>query len=98
MDIGKIQSILPQLPDFSKEEPAAPKEGGFASMLEKQLGEVNHLMQGADKKGQELAIGRTENLHEAMIGFEKAETALKLLMQVRNKALEAYNQVLSMQV
>ena len=67
-------------------------------MLAKSISETNDLIQVSDQKGKELAVGKTENLHEAMIGFEKAETALKLLVQVRNKALEAYNQVLAMQV
>ena len=45
----------------------------------------------------ELAVGKSENLHEAMIGYEKAETALKLLVQVRNKALDAYHEIMRMQ-
>ena len=45
-----------------------------------------------------MAVGKTENLHDAMISMEKAETALKLMVQVRNKAIEAYHEVMRMQV
>lgn len=100
MEINKLSSMVPQLPEISGGEDKAEGAGAssFSSMLAKSLTETNDLIQISDQRGKELAVGKTENLHEAMIGFEKAETALKLLVQVRNKALEAYNQVLAMQV
>ena len=70
----------------------------FANVLDKTFSEVNDLMQAADKATQNMAIGRSENLHEAMIATEKAETALKFLVQVRNKAIEAYHEIMRMQV
>jgi flagellar hook-basal body complex protein FliE len=45
-----------------------------------------------------VVTGESANMHEAMIAFEKAETALKLMVQVRNKAIEAYTQISQMQV
>ena len=45
-----------------------------------------------------MAVGKTENLHDAMINFEKAESAFKLLVQVRNRAIEAYHEIMRMQV
>ena len=74
------------------------KEDSFRATLEKSLSEVNTLINQSDQKGMELAVGKTENLHEAMITFEKAETALKFLVQVRNKALDAYHEIMRMQV
>lgn len=76
-------------------EDAAPA-ASFSSMLEEQFNAVDQLLGDADKKAAEVATGKNENLHDAMISFEKAESALKLLMQVRNKALEAYNEILRM--
>lgn len=99
-----IHSIQPTdvfaMPDLPKAAGAEPKgiHSGFAELLDKSVGEVNDLLRAADKKMDQLAVGKVENLHEAMIAFEKAESALKLLMQVRNKALEAYHQVLQMQI
>lgn len=70
----------------------------FSAFLEKSVGELNSLLSDADRKATDLATGKTENLHETMIALEKADTALKLMMQVRNKALEAYHEILRMQV
>ncbi len=98
--IGAINA-LKLSPDFADLKPTAEITSGhsnFASMLEKSLGDINELLNTADKKSTDLAVGRGENVHEAMIAIEKAETALKFVMQVRNKAIEAYHEVLRMQV
>ena len=79
----------------TEESQAAP---GFKEMLGNQIGEVNKLLQGADKASNDVALGKSENLHEAMVTFEKAETALKFLVQVRNKAIDAYTEIMRMQV
>jgi len=52
----------------------------------------------SDNKATDLALGKTENLHESMVATEKAETAFKLMVQFRTKAIEAYNEILRMQV
>ncbi len=70
----------------------------FLSYLEKSMGEVNTLLNDSDKKATELAVGKTESLHESMIAAEKAETAFKLMVQFRAKAMEAYNEIIRMQV
>jgi flagellar hook-basal body complex protein FliE len=79
-----------------------PEEGGgkesFAAHLDRSISEVNDLLNVADKKNTELAVGKTENLHDAMIAVEKAETAFKFMVQIRNKAMEAYNEIIRMQV
>jgi flagellar hook-basal body complex protein FliE len=102
MDITKISQLNPVTAgDRSMTSVSDESMGGqtsFASMLQNSVGEVNDLLMTADKKASELAMGKTENLHEAMIATEKAETALKFLVQVRNKALDAYHEVMRMQV
>ena len=46
----------------------------------------------------ELVAGKTKNIHSTMLALEKADMSLKLMMQVRNKVLEAYREVMKMQV
>jgi flagellar hook-basal body complex protein FliE len=46
----------------------------------------------------ELVAGRTKNIHETMLAIERADTSLKLMMQVRNKVLDAYREIMRMQV
>jgi flagellar hook-basal body complex protein FliE len=47
---------------------------------------------------QELATGKSNNIHETMIAAEKADLSLRLMVQVRNKIIEAYQEVMKMQV
>ncbi len=70
----------------------------FGSFLKNSLNDVNQLLSVSDKKASELAVGKSENLHDAMVSFEKADTAFKLLVQVRNRAIEAYHEIMRMQV
>ncbi len=85
-------------PDSHISGSEAGREGSFSSVLQGALGGVNHLIQESDKASENLAIGKSSNLHDAMIAFSKAETAFKFVMQLRNKALDAYHEVMRMQV
>ncbi len=71
---------------------------GFMEYLKGSVENVNELLQISDKAATNMAAGKSENLHEAMIDMEKADTALKLMVQVRNKAIEAYHEIIRMQV
>lgn len=100
MDITKISQLNPignerQLNMLSEDNVAGPS---FSEMLKSQVSDVDAMLKESDKKASELALGKTENLHEAMIATEKAETALKFLVQVRNKAIDAYHEIMRMQV
>ncbi len=70
----------------------------FADTLSEAIGSVNELQQSSNKATQNLATGRTDNIAEVMIASEKADIALKLMMQVRNKIIDAYQEVMKMQV
>jgi len=97
MDIKAIQPSMqmPSMPALDEKETGG---GSFMSYLEKSMGDVNQLLNEADQKATDLAVGKTENLHESMIASEKAETAFKLMVQFRTKAIEAYNEIMRMQV
>ncbi len=70
----------------------------FGEMLKSHLTEVNHLQTSADVAAQKLASGQDKDIHNTMIAMEKAGVALQLTMQVRNKVLEAYQEIMRMQV
>lgn len=73
-------------------------DGSFASVLKKSLGEVNAMQQKADAAITALATGEKVSLHETMIAMEQADVSFRLMMQVRNKIVEAYQEILRMQV
>lgn len=74
------------------------KVEGFGEIFKQALQEVNKAQQVSDKMTTGLATGQVENIHEVMIAAEKASLSLELTMQVRNKVVEAYQEVMRMQV
>lgn len=79
-------------------KPAAADPFTFLQPLTKGVDETNRLMGQADKLSNEAAVGGDVDLHDVMISAEKAGVALQLTLQVRNKLVEAYQEVMRMQV
>ncbi|MDT8901287.1 flagellar hook-basal body complex protein FliE [Anaeroselena agilis] len=78
----------------------AGAEGGksFGQFLADSLGEVNKLQGDAQQASMNLAAGKIQDVSEVVIATEKASIALQLTMQVRNKVVEAYHEMMRMQV
>jgi flagellar hook-basal body complex protein FliE len=71
---------------------------GFGKLMEDLVGKVSDLQNNADKSIQSLATGQTKGLHEVMLAVEKASVSFQMLTQVRNKAVEAYQEIMRMPV
>ncbi len=82
------------------EQPASAKDAGptFADTLKEAVENVNQLHLHADQKAQELATGKTDDIAGVMIATEKADIALRAMVQVRNKIIDAYQEIMKMQV
>ena len=76
----------------------ADTQKSFADSLKEAVNQVNTAQKESDHKMQELATGKTQNIHETMIAAEKADIALRMMVQVRNKMIEAYQEIMKMQV
>ncbi|MFQ5427393.1 MAG: flagellar hook-basal body complex protein FliE [Thermodesulfobacteriota bacterium] len=76
----------------------AGEKGDFEGMLKASLEKVNTLQGEADKSIEGLASGEVKDLHETMIAIEKADLSFNLMVQVRNKLIAAYEEVMRMQV
>ena len=70
----------------------------FADTLAESLDKVNTMQKQADVAIQDFVAGDTRNIHETMIAVGKADLAFRLTMQVRNKIVEAYQEVMRTQV
>lgn len=70
----------------------------FTDMLKDSIDKTNDVQLEADRAVKELAAGRNKNIHETMLMLEKADMSFKLMMQVRNKIIDAYREVMRMQV
>jgi flagellar hook-basal body complex protein FliE len=78
--------------------PTSGDAKSFAETLKDAVKETNQLQKVADQKMQDLATGRTDNIPEVMIAAEKADISLRLMVQVRNKVIDAYQEIMKMQV
>jgi flagellar hook-basal body complex protein FliE len=99
-DVGRVLPGIVSGPGAPvAKTPAAPAEGAsFGAVLQDSLAQVNHLQHEADRAITQLASGGPQSLHDTMLALEKADLSFRLMMQVRNKIVEAYQEVLRMQV
>lgn len=70
----------------------------FGDILQSMVAGADAQQQNADQAMQQLHSGGEKNLHEAMLSMEKADISLRYMIQVRNKAIEAYQEIMRMQV
>ena len=87
-------------PDFNL-QPAQGKvdaRPGFAEHLKASFDNTNQMQFSAHTAMEELASGKNGNIHETLLAINKAETSFKMIMQVRNKVVNAYQEILRMQV
>jgi flagellar hook-basal body complex protein FliE len=102
MQISAIESVGAGLSQAFPVKGAQQAQGSpvqsFGKMMEEMVGNVNQLQQNADQSIQGLATGQSKGLHEVMIAVEKASISFQMLNQVRNKAVEAYQEIMRMPV
>lgn len=90
---------IPQNTD-SKPNPSVDpsKAKDFQDLLKGSIKEVNEEQKIAEKALGAMATGQVKDLHQAAIAIGKAETSMKLMLEVRNKAISAYKEILRTQV
>lgn len=93
--IGSINRELPPLPGVGA---AAIQGPGFRQVLTDQIDTVNQLQQAATKAIEDLATGERDDVESVLIATQKADTAFQLLLQVRNKMIDAYDEVRQMRI
>jgi len=99
-DIRRIGSLgPPQLPEVKQRESAQDSgKPSFSNVLNEIVGDVDRLQKAAEKTTDKLLTGELEDVHQVVVAMEEAQTSFKLLMEVRNKMVEAYKEVMKMQV
>jgi flagellar hook-basal body complex protein FliE len=96
-DIGPLTGAI-GLPAEMGRPAEAEKGASFGDMLQKSLSEVNRLQKAAGESVGAYASGDKASLQDTMIALEQADVSFRLLMQVRNRIVEAYQEILRMQV
>lgn len=100
MDIlaASLSKIQPAQQITEQATSVGEQGANFGDFLQNAIDEVNALQQQSAGIKEKLVTGSVDDLHQVMITAEKANMALQLTVQIRNKVVEAYQEIMRMQV
>jgi flagellar hook-basal body complex protein FliE len=102
MAIAGIEAVLQQMQVTALQaggisENQSAQAGSFAGQLRAALGKINDIQQAARKQGQDFELGEPGvSLNDTMVDMQKSSIALEMGIQVRNRIIAAYHEVMSM--
>jgi flagellar hook-basal body complex protein FliE len=98
INTSDINKKISDSTEISKSNKINQTSKSFGEMLSESIKKVETFQKNADKLSMDLATGKSDNIAETMIAVSKAEIAFQLMTQLRNKAINAYNEIMKMQV
>lgn len=102
MDPIELNSIRPfqevKLSPERSEMGSNPSGESFADMLTRAVGNVDQTMKESDQNVQDFIAGKTDNVHDVMISMQRAQLSFQMMVEMRNKAIEAYHEISRMQI
>ncbi|GAB6192679.1 flagellar hook-basal body complex protein FliE [Desulfocastanea catecholica] len=96
--IDSPNTIILMPPQAGQTSAIGKSAAGFGDMLTSMMGKVNEAQITGDEAVTKLQSGEARHLHEVMIAVEEADVSLRMLVQMRNKALTAYEEIMRMQI
>lgn len=96
--IGAAGAAAPALAPTPNQSATEPQGTGFASWVGREISNLNTELVAAEQGVQQLAAGTATNIHDVMLQLEQARLAMQVMSQVRSRVLEAYQEVMRMQV
>lgn len=96
--IGSLEGITPLTLKPAGESSVQSTGADFGNMLTSMLEKVNNAQLSGERAIQKLQSGKATHLHEVMIAAEEADISLRMLVQLRNKAQTAYEEIMRMQI
>jgi len=99
MAVGGIRALgsIDPRQAYAGQSQGAPK-ANFGTVLQNAISEVDQLQAGRDAKVEQMVSGQPIEVHEIMTAAEEAQLAFELMLEVRNKLLESYQEIMRMQV
>ena len=97
-DEGQLGALAGQTGAAGPGLAGPPAQSSFGSMLDGAIAGVDGKMRSAASEQAKVLTGETNNLHQAMIAMQEASTAFSLMVEVRNKLVESYQEIMRMQV
>lgn len=98
MQVSAIGQNIPLLPEKASEKQGAGGEGSFSEVLGNALKKLNDTQVKADNLSLELLTGEVQDIHQVTIAMQEAKLSMQLAVEVRNKVIEAYQEISRMQV
>lgn len=98
MEISRINSKFMDLPGLSDEKSNDNGIESFKSLLNDKLNEVNQQQVDSENATEDFINGKDIDIHQVMLSAEEAKMSIEMAVQVRNKIVEAYQQINSMQL
>jgi len=94
----KVESL--KIPEFFEpvEKLKEKEKGSFSKIIRESIKKVMDIEKEASAEAEKLIKNETPDLHNVMIAIEKADLTFQLMMQVRNKIISAYEEIMRMQV
>ncbi len=77
---------------------SSPEDVSFKDTLKEAIQEINELQQNAGETAERFLRGEITDLHQVMVAVQKARVGLELMLEIRNKVVEAYREILRMQM
>ncbi len=96
VSVGQLGQLPSQSQTASKPG-ASPGAGGFAELVENFVAETNKAQTGSDQAVDDLVHDRTDNVEQVVLAVANAELSFQLFMEVRNKLIDSYNELMRMQ-
>lgn len=97
MAVNPISMLMPQGSAIAVTKVGEVDPNNFSNILSDALKQVNETQVQADESTQKLVLGEVDDIHQVMLDMEQAKLSLQLTVQVRNKLVEAYQEISRMQ-
>jgi flagellar hook-basal body complex protein FliE len=88
---------LPEIPR-AKSQPDASGGANFGAILRDAISTTNQLQKQSSQEIEKIMTGESQDLHATMIAVQKADVSFQMMMQVRNKLVQAYQEIMRTQV
>jgi flagellar hook-basal body complex protein FliE len=95
---GYARQVAPDLTQLARTNQKDEKNLSFPQVLKEMVNNTNDLQHTAATIAEKFALGEITDIHEVMIAAEEAGVALELVMEIRNKLIEAYQELMRMPI
>ncbi|MEO7414674.1 MAG: flagellar hook-basal body complex protein FliE [Opitutaceae bacterium] len=96
--LTRIDAPLPKIGFSPAGTPGATPSDGFTQMLDGLVGTVDAKQQDSQAMTRKVLLGDSDQLHQSVIAMQEASVAFSLMVEVRNKLVESYQELMRMQV